>query len=265
MNGIPKLLNERIKYLREQNDMKQSELAAKIGVDSSTLSRIEKGEIQKVSDDIIVAAAKIFGVSTDFILGVTDEPVPANYHIDELGLSAAAAKKIYSGEVDADVLNILIESPNFGTLIKMISAYFTDTTEAAIASQNQILDMVKDILGDTVNDETVAEINLAKIQNQRSDLVAIQRGFISIIKSEKEKMITGIKKTQKMTAEIFEQIKLNLSKGKGTLPYRIITAEKMVDAVIAAIGDIDGTTQEMKDNLHDALMPFFLNAAGNKK
>lgn len=85
----------------------------------------------------------------------------------------------------------------------MISAYFTDTTDAAIASQNQILKMVGEMLGDAVDDNVLAQINLAKIQNQQNDLIAIQRGFTSILKNTKEKMHTGMKKSQKMTAEIF--------------------------------------------------------------
>lgn len=264
MSNIPKDLPERIKYLREQKEMSQSDLAKRIGIDSSRLSRIENGEIQKVSDDVVLAIAQIFEVSTDFLLGVTDDPVPSNFHINELGLSVDAAKKIYSGEVDVDILNILIENKDFGTLTKMISAYFTDTTDAAIASQNQILKMVGEILGDAVDDDVLAQINLAKIQNQQNDLIAIQRGFTSILKNIKEKMNTGMKKSQKMTAEIFEQIRNNLSRGKGALPYRIITAEKMVDSVIAAMGNIGGATQEMKDDLHKALMPFFLLAAKKK-
>lgn len=264
MSNIPRDLPERIKYLRQQKDMSQSDLAKRIGIDASRLSRIENGEIQKVSDDVVLAIAQIFEVSTDFLLGATDDPVPSNFHINELGLSVDAAKKIYSGEVDVDILNILIENKDFGTLTKMISAYFTDTTDAAIASQNQILKMVGEILGDAVDDDVLAQINLAKIQNQQNDLIAIQRGFTSILKNIKEKMNTGMKKSQKMTAEIFEQIRNNLSRGKGALPYRLITAEKMVDSVIAAMGNIGGATQEMKDDLHKALMPFFLLAAKKK-
>ncbi len=84
----------------------------------------------------------------------------------------------------------------------------------------------RQMLGDAVDDDVLAQINLAKIQNQQNDIIAIQRGFTSILKNTKEKMYTGMKKSQKMTAEIFEQIRNNLSRGKGSLPYRIITAEK---------------------------------------
>lgn len=74
MSNIPKDLPERIKYLREQKEISQSDLAKRIGIDASRLSRIESGEIQKVSDDVVLAIAQIFEVSTDFLLGVTDDP-----------------------------------------------------------------------------------------------------------------------------------------------------------------------------------------------
>ncbi len=77
-------------------------------------------------------------------------------------------------------------------------------------------------------------------------------------------MDTSVKKSQKLTADIFDQIRSTLSNGKGTLPYRIITAEKMVDSIIKAMGNLNGATQEMKDDLHKALMPFFLKASHKK-
>ena len=43
MSNIPKDLPERIKYLREQKEISQSDLAKRIGIDASRLSRIESG------------------------------------------------------------------------------------------------------------------------------------------------------------------------------------------------------------------------------
>ncbi|WP_418571237.1 helix-turn-helix domain-containing protein, partial [Parabacteroides johnsonii] len=50
---------------------KQKELAEKIGVSASQLSRIVSGETRTVSSDILIGVAKEFKVSTDYILGLS--------------------------------------------------------------------------------------------------------------------------------------------------------------------------------------------------
>ena len=49
----------------------QKELAEKIGVSASQLSRIVSGETRTVSSDILIGVAKEFKVSTDYILGLS--------------------------------------------------------------------------------------------------------------------------------------------------------------------------------------------------
>lgn len=60
-----------IKNLREKNELSQSELAEKIGINNSVLSRIESGDRQ-LRDDELVKIADFFKVSTDYLLGRTN-------------------------------------------------------------------------------------------------------------------------------------------------------------------------------------------------
>ena len=60
----------RIKYLREKNNMTQEKLGELIGVQSSAISKYEK-EIVPLTDDTIKKLAAIFNVSTDYILDNT--------------------------------------------------------------------------------------------------------------------------------------------------------------------------------------------------
>lgn len=65
----------RIKYLREKLDMSQKQLSEKAKINTSVMNRIESGE-RPVRDDELIVFAKIFDVSTDYILGLTDEKKP---------------------------------------------------------------------------------------------------------------------------------------------------------------------------------------------
>lgn len=61
----------RIKDLREDADLKQSELAQAVGISQKTLSNYETGKTNPDSYAII-KLAEFFNVSTDYLLGVED-------------------------------------------------------------------------------------------------------------------------------------------------------------------------------------------------
>jgi transcriptional regulator with XRE-family HTH domain len=64
-------LGERIKELRKEKDMTQSELSILLEVDSSLISKWELGKKRPVYEDLI-KMAKYFGVTTDYLLGVEE-------------------------------------------------------------------------------------------------------------------------------------------------------------------------------------------------
>ena len=82
-NMLSDTTGRRITGLREREDMTLDELAAKIGINATTLGRIEKGQTQKINSDVLVALAREFSVSTDFLLGLTSIPERKNYDISE--------------------------------------------------------------------------------------------------------------------------------------------------------------------------------------
>ena len=63
------MVADRIKSLREQNGMTQSALAKKLNVTRSAVNSWEMG-ISVPSTTILVDLARLFHVSTDFLLGV---------------------------------------------------------------------------------------------------------------------------------------------------------------------------------------------------
>lgn len=58
----------RIRDLREDNDLKQKELAAYLAVDQSTYSDYENGRIN-VPADILIRLADYYDISLDYLVG----------------------------------------------------------------------------------------------------------------------------------------------------------------------------------------------------
>ena len=65
----------RLKNLREDADIKQATLAAYLHIQQNTYSQYETGQRQ-LPVDVLIRLAAYFGVSTDYILGLTDVRTP---------------------------------------------------------------------------------------------------------------------------------------------------------------------------------------------
>ena len=58
-----------LKKLRRQNDMTQEQLSQRLGLTKSVISAYENG-LRMPSYDVLIAIARIFKVTTDFLLGL---------------------------------------------------------------------------------------------------------------------------------------------------------------------------------------------------
>ena len=65
----------RIYDLGEDRDIKQKTVAEYLGMDPTVYRRYEKG-VRSVPVDVIIKLADYYHVSTDYLLGRTDDPTP---------------------------------------------------------------------------------------------------------------------------------------------------------------------------------------------
>ena len=66
---------KRIRELREDNDKKQKDIAMLLNTTQQHYSRIEQGSTEITADRVILLA-NFYNVSTDYILGLTNNPKP---------------------------------------------------------------------------------------------------------------------------------------------------------------------------------------------
>ena len=84
------MISEKIKFLREQKELTQSDLAKKLNITRSSVNAWEMG-ISVPSTQYIVELANLFSVSTDYLLGVEKTST-----IDIAGLTEKDVEIIYS-------------------------------------------------------------------------------------------------------------------------------------------------------------------------
>ena len=67
------IFKDRLKQLRKQAKLQQRELGEQIGLSANAISMMETGN-RETSFEKLVMLAEYFHVSTDYLLGVTDDP-----------------------------------------------------------------------------------------------------------------------------------------------------------------------------------------------
>ena len=213
---LPGTVNERICDLRKDKELSQKELSEIIGVAPSQLSRIESGETKTVSSDILIELAKVFGVSADYILGLTTISVPKSYDISELGLSESAVKALVTGSVDVQMLNRLLGHKTFPYLIHLISTYFSNSITAGIMARNDIINMATATLGDfaKANPEHKAEVQndvrflkSQKLGDNEAEIEKIKSTFMAILKDIKKDIEVTTAPGENATSEFLKQIR----------------------------------------------------------
>ena len=263
---LPGTTGERITELREGAGLTIEELALKVGVNATTLGRMEKGQTQKIGDDVLTALAREFNVSTDFLLGLTSIPDRKNYDIAELGLSAQAARNLYTRKVNADVVNRLLEHPRFATLTAMITQYLDDTFAAGAAVQNQILNSMGEILlgigqNDSARSEAAGDaaraVSLAKVPVHQTELTKIQNTFMAIVREMKQDAGSNLDRPQRVTKEILGKLMAELTKGQDALSPSV-TPEQITDAIIHTVDGSELDPEKLAE-FRDGLASLFEN------
>lgn len=269
---LPGNIRQRLLDLMKHNNVSQTELARKIGCNDSLLSRFLSEKTDKLGDENIIRIARAFNVSTDFLLGVTTVPDRKNYEIDELGLSAQAARNLYTGKANAQVVNYLLESPRFLELTYILEQYFNDTVAAGYAAQNQLYATLSSLTRKSAKTKAAAqaanEINRLKTPVYQADLATIENQFMMAVKEVKKEIGNDFAAIRAMTAEEAEKMFSEITKCQD-VENLTVTPKQVSDLIIGSVAGMDCVDPDALNTLGEALTGLFQstfdNAASREK
>ena len=269
---LPGNIRQRLLDLMKHNNVSQTELARKIGCNDSLLSRFLSEKTDKLGDENIIRIARAFNVSTDFLLGVTTVPDRKNYEIDELGLSAQAARNLYTGKANAQVVNYLLESPRFLELTYILEQYFNDTVAAGYAAQNQLYATLSSLTRKSAKTKAAAqaanEINRLKTPVYQADLATIENQFMMAVKEVKKEIGNDFAAIRAMTAEEAEKMFSEITKCQD-MENLTVTPKQVSDLIIGSVAGMDCVDPDALNTLGEALTGLFQstfdNAASREK
>ena len=257
--ALPGTPGQRISDLCNGNHITQKELAEKIGVSASQLSRIVSGETRTVSSDILIGVAKEFKVSTDYILGLSTVSVRKSYDISDLGLSEGAVRGLVTGAVDVQILNRLLEHRNFPKLIDLIRIYFQDTAAKGITARNQLIEIATASLSDLMKEhqaeakQDLQLLNAQKMGEHEAEIEKIKNVFLAILRDIKKDIDNGEQPGEVATAAMLQTMRDTLTEQQQA-PVTMDDVAGMVAGQLGQLVPMDEETAEQFRQLAKKMM-----------
>lgn len=136
-------ISEKLKMLRDRRELTLDELAEQTGLSRSALSNYETNESKEVSQFALVTLAKFYGVSTDYLLGLSELENPMQGDIHDLNISSEMAKLLKSGKINNRLLCEMATHPDFPKLLMDMEIMVDGEARNAIRAIDMLFEAVR--------------------------------------------------------------------------------------------------------------------------
>ena len=134
---------ERLKDLRVEQGLTLEQLAEATSLSKSALGNYEVDDYKDISPFAIVTLAKFYGVSSDYLLGLTETKNHPNTALTELHLGDEMIDLLKSGALNNRLLGDLVTHPGFQRFLTDVEIYVDRIADMRISDMNAVLEAVR--------------------------------------------------------------------------------------------------------------------------
>lgn len=134
-------IQERLKDLRVERHLKLDDVAAATGISKSALGNYENDDYKEINHGSIVTLAKFYGVSTDYLLCLTENRSYPNTALTELHLNDDMVELLKSGRINNRLLCEIATHDNFIRLMADAEIYVDGIATKRFRDLNESLEM----------------------------------------------------------------------------------------------------------------------------
>ena len=135
-------IQERLKDLRVERGLTLEQLAEQTHLSKSALGSYEAEDFKDISHYAIIKLAKFYGVTADYLLGLSQTKNHPNADLADLHLSDDMIELLKSERVDNSLLCELAAHPDFPRLMADLEIYVNGIAGKQVQSANAIVDAV---------------------------------------------------------------------------------------------------------------------------
>ena len=250
----PKLtIQERLKDLRVERGLTLEQLSAETGISKSALGKYEADDFKDISPFSMVELAKFYGVSTDYLLGLTEQKNHPNTELDALHLGDDAIEVLRTGKFNHRLLSELICHKDFQRFMLDAEIYVDRIADMRVNDMNAVLEAVRQMAlmknGGDENDLYLRTLEVAQIREDEY--------FGSLIADDLKGILRDIRNDHRpdtMTADESSLAAAVQGQLQDAMNFEGSVEEKKAKALLATLGiDYDAITMEQFVNLIEVL------------
>lgn len=250
----PKLtIQERLKDLRVERSLTLEQLSAETGISKSALGKYEADDFKDISPFSMVELAKFYGVSTDYLLGLTEQKNHPNTELDALDLGDDAIEVLRTGKFNHRLLSELICHKDFQRFMLDAEIYVDRIADMRVNDMNAVLEAVRQMAlmknGGEENDLHLRTLEVAQIREDEY--------FGSLIAGDLKDILRDIRSEHRpdtMTADETSLVATVQGQLQDAMNFEGSVEEKKAKALLATLGiDYDAITMEQFVNLIEVL------------
>ena len=140
------IITERLKDLRNKRGLTLEALAKATKISRSALGAYETGEFKDISPFSIVTLAKFYGVTTDYLMGVSNLEKEADAEIQELRLTNEALNVLKNGHFSRRLLSEVICHGDFSRLMTDMEIFIDHIASMQIDNLNDTMGVMRGIV-----------------------------------------------------------------------------------------------------------------------
>ena len=135
-------IQERLKDLRVERGLTLEQLAEETYLSKSALGSYEADDFKDISHYALIKLAKFYGVTADYLLGLSETKKHPNADLADLRLSDDMIELLKSGRLDNSLLCELATHPDFPRLMAELEIYVNGIATKQVQGANAIVDAV---------------------------------------------------------------------------------------------------------------------------
>ena len=144
--NIKLTIPERLKDLRTECGLTLEQLSEATGISRAALGKYEADDFKDISPFSIAALAKFYGVSADYLMGLTETKNHPNTELEALHLGDDAIEVLKDGQFNHRLLSELVCHKDFQRLMLDAEIYVDRIADMRINDMNAVLEAVRQMV-----------------------------------------------------------------------------------------------------------------------
>lgn len=136
-------IQEKLKDLRIEKGLSLQELSEQTGISRASLGNYETDDYKEISHKAIITLADFYGVTSDYLLGLTESREQHQFPVDELGLDDETVNLLKSGRLNVRLICEMIKHPDFINFLSDMEIYVDNLAGMQFRNINKMVEQTR--------------------------------------------------------------------------------------------------------------------------